>query len=492
MSEASEVVSNGGAETAEVVTDGARAKLRGSLGVPGLVFTVIAYNGPLAVVAGFIPLVIGYGNGRGAPATFAVIAALLMVFAVGLVAMSRYMRSPGAFYSYISAGLGRIPGLGGAFVALLAYFAITTGSMVFGGIAVANLVEGTFNGPDVPWWVWTAILLVVSSACSTLNIDFSAKVLIIALSLEVILVLCWQVAVGVDGGPSGVQWGSYTPSAFGEGSLAFGLVFGALCFTGFEAVAVFREETRDPVKTVPRATYLTVAILGTLYSLSALMYLTSFGPADAVTLGATDPAGSFTGSVSEFLGGFAADLISVLLVTSVFAALVACLNITSRYIYTLGSDGVFSQRLGSVHEKHGSPRSAALFVSGLVGAGLLVTALLGVDEVKAYATLTGVGGVCLILLMTATSLAVVAFFRRGGHDASFLQSIVAPVLSLAGLGYILYLCVTNMSSVIGLSEGQARLALLAIVAIAGAGMGLAAVERVRRPDVYARIGRQDL
>src|SRR4051794_1065544 len=48
------------------------------------------------------------------PLAYVAVAVVLAVFSVGYVAMSRQIVNAGAFYSYITAGLGRIPGVAAA------------------------------------------------------------------------------------------------------------------------------------------------------------------------------------------------------------------------------------------------------------------------------------------------------------------------------------------------------------------------------------------
>ncbi|MEU0265059.1 APC family permease [Nocardioides sp. NPDC006303] len=467
-------------------------RLRGRLGVVGLVFTVLAYNAPLAVMAGFAPLVIGLGNASGAPTTFLVLGVLLMLLAAGLVAMSRYMTSPGAFYSYIATGVGKAPGLGAAFIAFSAYFLIAAGSLIFGGIVVGSLIHDTLGGPDMPWWFWSIFMGVATSTFSMLNVDLSAKVLGVALVAEMIVVLGWQAAVGIDHGIGGIHWSSFTPSAFGEGNLTFALVFGILCFTGFEAVAVFREETNDPIRTVPRATYAAVLIIALMYSLGTLMYITAFGPAAAVETSAVDPTGSFVGSVQDYFGTAVVDVIAVMLCTSSFAGILAAQNVSSRYLYALGKDGVLPKALGEVHPKHGSPRNAAAVVAVGVAIVVAIPAFAGTAGVQAYAIMTGIGGFCLLALMTATAVSIVAFFRSAGHDATLFQSLIAPVLAFLGLATIFVMALRNMEAVTGLAPTGARIALALLVALVLGGVTLALYLRRKSPATYARIGQQDV
>src|SRR5262249_40174529 len=90
-------------------------RLSGHMGVFDIVFTVLAFNAPLSVFVGFITVIIGFGNGLGAPVTFLAAGGLMALFAVGFAAMGRRLPNPGAFYAYITAGLGRPLGLGSAF-----------------------------------------------------------------------------------------------------------------------------------------------------------------------------------------------------------------------------------------------------------------------------------------------------------------------------------------------------------------------------------------
>lgn len=85
----------------------------------------------LTVVSGNVPLAIAQGNGPYAWTGFVAAAFVLMLFSIGFVAMTPFMKEAGAFFSYIREGLGKRIGCGGAFVALLTYTAIQVGVRVF-------------------------------------------------------------------------------------------------------------------------------------------------------------------------------------------------------------------------------------------------------------------------------------------------------------------------------------------------------------------------
>jgi amino acid transporter len=81
--------------------------------------------------------------------------------------------------------------------------------------------------------------------------------------------MIFNVFVLAKGGAEGLSWTPLTPSAFAHGDMPVTLLFCILVFMGFEATALFRDEVRDPDKTIPRATYFAVIFVGILYALSS-------------------------------------------------------------------------------------------------------------------------------------------------------------------------------------------------------------------------------
>ena len=77
-----------------------------ALGVPHIVFFVVAAAAPLTAVVGVTPAAFTLGNGPGVPLTFLMVGVLYLLFSAGFTAMSGFVGNCGGFYSYIVAGLG--------------------------------------------------------------------------------------------------------------------------------------------------------------------------------------------------------------------------------------------------------------------------------------------------------------------------------------------------------------------------------------------------
>ncbi|MFJ9896759.1 APC family permease [Streptomyces sp. NPDC091280] len=470
--------------------EGASPQLQGRMGVVEVAFTVLAFAAPLASVVGVIPLVIG-SAGPGAPLAFVAATLVLLVFSVGYTTMGRQLPNPGAFYAYITAGLGRAVGLAASLLAVLGYFMIGVGVSLFFGIVANGMVVNSFGGPSSPWWSYSLALVVVAGIFGYFRIDVSAKVLSAAMVLEIVVVLIFDLAVAVRGGPQGRPLTPFAFHSFRSGAVGVAMLFAVITFIGFEATAIFREETREPRRTIPRATYLAVLSMGVFYIVVTWLLVVAYGTAHATQVATTDPPGMFSDAMGRFVGTWARDVISVLVVTSVFAGVLSCQNIIARYGYSLGTDRALPSCLGRVHPRHGSP-----YVSSLVVSALFVVAVLaftGSDPATAYAWLTGAGGFPILVLMFLTSLAVLVFFHRSrgtADDSTRWHTVVAPALATAALGATLYLALTNFVLLTGGHRGTAVTLQVIVWGVFLAGIVLALVFRSRRPDVYARIGRQ--
>ncbi|MFA5707049.1 APC family permease [Mycolicibacterium sp.] len=459
-----------------------------------IVFTVLAFAGPLAVFAGYLTVIIGYGNGLGAPMTQLVIGLLVLVFAWGFTAMSKNLPNPGGFYAFVAAGLGRPIGLGAALLAFIAYALIYVQAFIYLANTLSSTVAVVFGGPSIPSWAFQIPLVIIIAILGYLRIALSAKILTVALCLEVVLVVVFDVVVIAQGGSEGHTAEPFQLDAVFSGSIGLAALFCIGTFIGFEATAIFREEARDPATTIPRATYITIGVIALLYSVTSYALIIAIGPSSVVDATAADPVGAANAAVGKFLGGFGQDLVLLLLCNGIFAVLVAAHNITARYLFSMGHDRVLPSRFGLAHGKHHSPYVASMATSGFAAICLIVLQIAGLNDTTFYARLAGIAIYVLMALLVLTSVAIPAYFwSRRSTEFSRVRTLVAP--TLAGLGFAgsLVLATQNADFLVGGSKAAAATAATLTVVIALlAGIAYALTLRRRRPETYARIGRQEL
>ncbi len=478
---------------APTLVDGTATPLRGRMGTVQLVLTVLAMASPLGAVAGVVPLVIAVGTGVGAAMTYVLVGLLLLLFAVGFTALSRALPRAGAFYTFVSAGLGRPPGLGAGFVALVGYLAQLVGAYAFLGAAVQVLVTAIGWG-SVPWWGWSLVAWACAGVLGFVNVEFSGRVLSVLMLLEVAVVLCLDVPALLRGGPEGRPFGVFSAAVLGQGSLSLAILFAVSTFIGFEATAIYRSETRDPERTVPRATYAAVGLIALFYVFTAWSLTTAYGPSQVVAAAQADPTTLFTRALGEYAGPLVADTVSFLLVTSVFASILSSHHPISRYVFSLSRNRVLPAAFGRTHARHGSPAAASLLTSATSAVVVVPFVVLGVDAVNVYSWLFGIAAYALLVLLTLTTLAVVVHFRRaraGGGTGPVpgpWHTLVAPGLALVGLLATLGVVSRNFSALLGSGPVLADLLVLGVWAVCGVGVLTALVRRRRDPEAYALLG----
>src|SRR6185295_19851889 len=133
----------------------ARALAKNRLGVPSVVFFGVAGAAPLTVIIGAISATYAIIGSTAVPIAYVAVAGILSLFTVGFVAMSRHIVNSGAFYSYISHGLGRVIGVGAAFVALPAYAMMQIGLFGLFGVVASGLLNAA--GIPVGWFACALI-----------------------------------------------------------------------------------------------------------------------------------------------------------------------------------------------------------------------------------------------------------------------------------------------------------------------------------------------
>ncbi|GLX53165.1 amino acid permease [Streptomyces hygroscopicus subsp. hygroscopicus] len=455
----------------------------GSLGTADIAFFVVSAAAPLTVMAGVAPLAILLG-GIGAPVGYLLAGLTLAVFAVGFTTMSRHVTHGGAFYAFITRGLGRPAGIGAALLALLGYNGMEIG--VYGLLASAcRDTLHALSGVDVPWLPISLAGLLLIGYGGFRSIDFGAKLLGVLLVAETGILVLLAGGVLLKGGAHGLSLSSLAPShVFVPGTAAV-LAFAFAAFTGFESTVIYRREARDPGRTVPRATYLAVGFLGLFYAFVVWIAVQAFGDDQVVRAAGKDPVGLFFTAITTYVGGWAADLMHVFIVTSVIASLLAFHNAINRYALALAEEGVLPARLGRIHPRHRSPYVAGIAQTVL---GAVVVLAFWAAHADPYQQLllwvNTPGMIGLLLLQLLAALAVPCYFRRVRHGEGSLRTVVAPVLATVLLATAIVLVVGHIDLFTGASPAVNTLLVLAAPLVFVLGLPFAWWLRRSRPQVY--------
>ena len=136
--------------------------------------------------------------------------------------------------------------------------------------------------------------------------------------------------------------------------------------------------------------------------------------------------------------------------TSLFACILSFHNVVSRYVFALSQRDVLPASLSQPHAKHGSPHQASLWISGVVAISVVLAVVFKLDPAAQFYTwFAGATTVGIVVLLIATSIAVLVFFGRDRRGHSLWRVRIAPALGLVGLLVSLVLILANLSDLVG-------------------------------------------
>jgi amino acid transporter len=500
---------------------------KGAIGIVAVIFMAVANAAPITAMTGNTPIAVGFGNGLGAPAGFLFATIILTLFALGYVAMARHITTTGAFYGFISHGLGQVWGMASGLLATFAYV-VFEGSLIGGCAYFANDAVNTIVGVDIPWLVFAIGAILIIAALCHFHISLTAAILGVTLVSEVLVLLALAFSVIVKGGgPDGFMlnqtvllnnaFQGLPEGAFGTaaaaGSMAIGLFFAFWSWVGFETTAVYGEESRNPKKIIPRATLIAVIGLGLFYTFISAMVLAGNGAKTSVqTSVSASPLDLYFGLVQANLGGVLLDIYKLLLVIGSFACALAFHNAASRYLFALGREipaAAAQKTVGAAHPTHGSPYIASALQSAITLTLVLLFAIFTAVQVpdaggnpvdtpalvpytNVYGLLALIGTAAILLVQAICSAAVIWYFWvRKTHRGNVITTLVCPLIGGVAMLYVVWLLWDNRAFAAGYAANSLvfKTGPYFIVAVFVIGVAYAVWLRSAKPQIYAEVGR---
>lgn len=478
-------------DTIEAAAPSSNQLRKGALGVGAITFFVISAAGPLVAIAGGVPVGMLLGNGPGIPGTYVITVILLLIFAIGYCTLARHVTNAGAFYAFAARGLGGTAGGGAAMIALVGYNAMQIGLYGMFGAACSGLFQSEL-GISLPWWLYAAVALASIAVLGYRQIDLSAKILSVLVGCEYVAVLILDIAITRHGGNGGLSAEPFTPHAMFSMSPSIGLLFCFASFVGFEATTIYGEEAKDPKRTIPRATYASVLLVGIFYTFSSWCMVNGAGAGKLVKLltGLQDPTQFLFILSNQYVGHGLTAIMRILFVTSVYAGLLAFHNSVARYFFATGREGLLPAFFGRTHKSHQSPHVGSAAQTILAAIVVTIFAVSHADPVLTlFSWLTNVATLGVIALMAIASFAVPGFFARNPDAAEGRwTTTIAPCIAGILLTIILALAIVHFDVLTGASKALSWSLPGLIVLGTIAGIVLATRLRARDPARFAQLG----
>jgi basic amino acid/polyamine antiporter, APA family len=234
------------------------------------------------------------------------------------------------------------------------------------------------------------------------------------------------------------NFADFMPTGIAGLVAAMGLTF--IAFEGYEIIVQTGEEVKNPKRNIPRAIFISLAIVVVLYCLVAFVSIGAISPQGI-------PAWRFIGEGGELGIMKAAEMFlpyGALIVlgggmVSTLAALNATTFSSARVAFAMGRHYNLPHKLSSIHPINRTPH-IAIVISGIIMAFMAYA--LPLTDIAVAA------GVIFLLLFTQVNIAAITIRRIYGNKLSYgFKTPFFPVIPIAGiflkLGLALYLLVTQ-------------------------------------------------
>jgi amino acid transporter len=413
--------------------------------VAGLTAHTIGAAAPLITAAALIPLAYAHTGppgpfgGLGLPLAFAAVGALLVLFSIGYLGRRHRTGDRGPLYVDVARALGRPLGVAAAWLTMVAGNAGLIG--LYGLIGAVLAPWAARAGLGLPWWCLAAAACVVVGMARVLVAARPAwtgplSAALVAAQVTVLVGLDVTLLLHPAGGaPAGRPGALAVPGV---------LVVALVAFLGFDAAVGQTVRARHGDRTVAVATYLSLAAITGLASLSAWAIRVAAGVDATADFARVHGADTMFVLAAGPLGPALADVGRAVFALTVLTAAVRLQAALARQGYVLGRERGLPALFGRTTRSGGSPAAASCAQVGAAAAVLALAAVLRLDPVRGlYFWLSTAGAFGTLLVLVATALAVAVSAARptvaaavsagGPPGPRWWHRWVAPGLALVSL-----------------------------------------------------------
>jgi amino acid transporter len=412
------------------------------LGLVDIAASTMANIGPAySFMFGFGLLVITAGI--AAPLT--IIAAIIAIALLGntLSQFSRAHPSTGGFITFVGKTFGGTSAVTTALLAGAGYVIAISSVLVIAGGFFQILIQYYFN-VSIPWIIFTLAFTAGAMVMMFRGVAVSTRLAGFFFGFEMLVLLVVAIVTLIQHG------GHLTAAPFnphnitgGFSGLAAGFPLAVYLFIGWENSAALAEETNNPRRNVPRAVFLSIALMAVLYLLVAYATVSGFHYNETALTAPLIPFIAVAHSVAAWLA-FIAYLAGL---TSTLGVLIAAVNSQCRLIFNAGREGLLPRWIGYVHPVRRTPVNAIIAFVGIAGAITLVWALghwIGghgnsLSALNFFFESSTMGTILILFVYLAANVALPFYYRKyRPNEFNVLKHIVLPVLAVVVVAVPIY------------------------------------------------------
>ena len=415
---------------------------RGALGLIDISASTMANIGPAySFYFGFAGIVIA----AGLASPLVVLVAFVAIALLGntLSQFSRAHPSTGGFITFVGKTFGGTSAVTTALMCGAGDIIAIAGVMVISGGFLSIMLQFYFN-VSIPWIIFSAVFTAGAMFMMFRGVAVSTRLagFFFAFELTVLLVVSIAVLIKNGGHLSTVPFQpSHLTNHFSGLALAFPLAI--YLFIGWENSAALAEETHNPRRNVPRAVFLSIALMAFTYLLLSYSTVTGFHYNATALTAPLVPFIAVAHSVAAWLA-FIAYLAGL---TSTLGVLIAAVNSQCRLIFNAGREGLLPRWMGYVHPVRRTPVNAIIAFVGIAGVITLGWALghwIGghsnsLDALNFFFEASTMGTILILFVYFAANLALPFYYHKyRPAEFSVIKHIVLPFLGMVAIAIPIY------------------------------------------------------
>ena len=380
-----------------------------------------------------------------APLTIIVAGIAIALLGNTLSQFSRVHPSTGGFISYVGKTFGGTSAVTTALLCGAGYIVAISSVLAICGGYLSTVLQYYFNW-NVPWGILSVLLTAGTLVIVIRGVAVSTKLAGLFFGFEMLVLIVVSVAAIIKNGGH-LSAVPFNPSHVHNGfsGLAAGFPLAVYLFIGWENSAALAEETSEPRRNVPRAVYLSVALMSVGYVLYAYATATGF-KYSATALSATAlPFINVSHDVATWLSFFA----YMAGITSTVGVLISGVNSQARLIFNAGREGLLPRWLGKVHPQRRTPVNAIYAFVGIAAVVILIWAILHLaggakqsgemNPLNFFVDSSTMGTILVLVVYFLSNLALPFYYRRyRPQEFSALKHAVLPVLGMFAVGVPVY------------------------------------------------------
>ncbi len=415
---------------------------RGALGLVDISASTMANIGPAySFYFGFAGIVIA----AGIASPLVIVVAIVAIALLGntLSQFSRAHPSTGGFITFVGKTFGGTSAVTTALVCGAGYIIAISSVLVISGGFLSIMIQ-FYTGVNIPWIIFSAVFTAGAMFMMFRGVAVSTKLAGFFFAFELIVLLVVSIAVLIKNGGhlSTVPFQpSHLTNHFSGLALAFPLAI--YLFIGWENSAALAEETTSPRRNVPRAVFLSIALMAFTYLLLSYSTVSGFHYSVTALTAPLIPFIAVAHSVAAWLA-FVAYLAGL---TSTLGVLIAAVNSQCRLIFNAGREGLLPRWIGRVHPVRRTPVNAIITFVGFAGAITLGWAIghwIGgtgnsLDALTFFFESSTMGTILILFVYFTANVALPFYYRKyRPTEFSIIKHIVLPFLGMVAIAVPIY------------------------------------------------------